>query len=408
MECHSWQVWILVFLRLSNPLSIQRKSYKATNFVRLCNRFDGWLLHPAMVTPVSVLWAQKAPTLISRLTAEWIWCVDFPSSYVMSFHVPTMSLCIFRCGMTPWPRQPKTGLMRACGSTGHLTSSGSWVKTSPSGQDGEWPLTPLPLPNICCSSQGWLSLRSHGRCLTAPFFFLLKVFALWPGDCLRNAPVTLQINKSCVFSHDPWGQRRILLVGFDFPFGKTGHLHVFLHFKILLRNNMRLEGIELILIVWLFSWCNQMIQAAFKPWVRHRKHYVHVFYTSSHSQSGTIWLPGQCSSVCSLQRQVSILLCKICLTNKPGHCGNKTNAEALKCGQFVNCECGFRAVYIIFQHLGLFHSFCGLSDHPWNKSNQIHIEKFGGNVTDFKNRGGKPEHVERTHTNNWKLLLPHT
>lgn len=139
-------------------------------------------------------------------------------------------LCAFRCGTTPWLRQPRTGPRPACGSTGHLTSSGSWVKTSLSGQDGEWPLTPFPLPNICCSSQGRLSLSSHGRCLAAPFVFLLKVFALWPGDCLRNAPVTLHINKSCVFSHDPWGQRRIPLVGLDFPFGNTGHLHVFLHF----------------------------------------------------------------------------------------------------------------------------------------------------------------------------------
>lgn len=57
--------------------------------------------------------------------------------------------------------------MPACGSMGHLTSSGSWVKTSLSGQDGEWPLTPLPPPwhllplsGVTLPQQSWSLLCS--------------------------------------------------------------------------------------------------------------------------------------------------------------------------------------------------------------------------------------------------------
>lgn len=217
--------------------------WKSDNSRCLCNWVDGWLLRLAMTTPVTELWTQL-PTIISHLT-EWESSVG-TFSYVMGFHIP----CVCRCGTTPWRREPRTGLMPASGSTGHLTSSGSWVKTSPSGQDGEWPLTPLPLTDICCSSQGWLSLSAvMVIALPPPSSFSERFFAQWPGDCLRNAPLTLQINKSCVFSHDPWGQKRIPLVGLDFPFGDTGYLHMFLHFEILLRNNTRLLGIQLILTI---------------------------------------------------------------------------------------------------------------------------------------------------------------
>lgn len=149
-------------------------------------------------------------------------------------------LFVFRCGTTPWLRQPRTGLTPACGSTGHLTSSGSWVKTSPSGQDGEWSVTPLPPPkHLLLSQQSWslpcspLLLSPKGFCTVTRWL---------PEECSCD-PSNKQ--KLCFFSHDPWGQRRIPLVGLDFPFGNTGHLHVFLHFSILLRNNMRLKGIQL-------------------------------------------------------------------------------------------------------------------------------------------------------------------
>lgn len=212
-----------------------------------------------MVPPVTVLWGQKAPTLISHHPADWRATVFYQLCNVSMF---PPCLCVFRCGTTLWPRQLRTGLMSACGSTGHLTSSGSWVKTSPSGQDGKWPLTSLPLLPTSAASLKDGSHSSHGCCLAAPFFFLLKSFALWPGDCLRNAPVTLQINKSCVFSHDPWGQRHIPLVGLDFPFGNTGHHHMFYTFRFLLRNSMRLKGEHFILtsresfIVKVFSYKN--------------------------------------------------------------------------------------------------------------------------------------------------------
>lgn len=102
-------------------------------------------------------------------------------------------LCVFRCGTTLSPRRPRTGLMPACGSTGHLTSSGSWVKTSPSGQDGKWPLTSLPLPNICCSSQGWLSLSLQSWSLPCSSLLLsLKLFCTvtqWLlGECSCDPP----------------------------------------------------------------------------------------------------------------------------------------------------------------------------------------------------------------------------
>ncbi len=223
----------LVFLRLSNPLSIQWKSYMghwAADFLCLCNWVDGWLLRLAMVTPATEPWAQKAATLISHLTAEWRCSVDifrelcngFPRSHLVS-------VCL---GVGRHPGKDGWGLGSCLPVGARATSPPQVPRSEPLRQD--WTVSdlwlPLPLPNICCSSQGWLSRSSHGRCLAAPFSFLLKVFALWPGDCLRNAPVTLKINKSCVFSHDPWGQRRIPLVGLDFPFGNTGHLPVLLHF----------------------------------------------------------------------------------------------------------------------------------------------------------------------------------
>lgn len=156
------------------------------------NSCDGWLL--ALITPVTGLWRQWTLTLrayISLLTGDLL--LIFSVSYVMDFHVPTMSLCVSRCGTTLSPRQPRTGLTSACGSTGHLTSSGSWVKTSPSGQDGKRPLTPLPLPNICCSSQGWLPLSLQSWSLPCSSLLLsLKIFVhcdpvaawgmlLWPS-----------------------------------------------------------------------------------------------------------------------------------------------------------------------------------------------------------------------------------
>ena len=72
-------------------------------------------------------------------------CHGFHGSHLVS---------VFRCGTTLLPRQLRSGLTPACGSTGQLTSSGSWVRTSLSGPAGEWPLTSLP--DICCSSQEWL------------------------------------------------------------------------------------------------------------------------------------------------------------------------------------------------------------------------------------------------------------
>lgn len=228
--------WILLFLSPSSPLSVPLKCYKgywATNFLHLRNPFWWMTSVPCHGnTCIGVVSARKSAD--SYLTCRcWmrICCWYFPSVMQRVFP-PCVGVC--RCGTTLWPRQPRTGLLPACGSTGHLTSSGSWVRTSPSGQDGEWPLTPPspppPPPSLTSAAplrDDSLSLSSHGRCPAAPFFSPLKVFALWPGDCLRNAPVTLHINKRCVSSHDPWGQRRIPLVGLDFPFGNTGHLHVF-------------------------------------------------------------------------------------------------------------------------------------------------------------------------------------
>ena len=113
-----------------------------------------------MATPVTGLWTHKAPTLMSHLAAEYDLVLIFSISYVMDVHVPTVSLCLScRCGTRLWLRRQRTGPTPACGSTGRLTSSGSWVKTSPSGQDGEWPLTPLtsaaPLRDDSLSEQSW-------------------------------------------------------------------------------------------------------------------------------------------------------------------------------------------------------------------------------------------------------------
>lgn len=161
-------------------------------------------------------------------------------------------VCAFRCGMTLWLRQLRTGLRPACGSMGRLTSSGSWVRTSPSGQDGEWlPLwLPAPLADICCSSQGGHSLSSHGRCLASPFFFLLKVLALWPSDCLRNAPVTAQINKRYISSNDPWGQKAHPFSGSWLSVWKRKAPLRVPYYKILLRNNKgNLRGMQFMLTV---------------------------------------------------------------------------------------------------------------------------------------------------------------
>lgn len=117
-----------------------------------------------------------------------------------------------------------------CWGLGACLPVGAWA-TSPPQVPGSKPLRqdrtvsdlwPLPPPHLLLL---WgMALSSHGRCLAAPFFFLLKVFALWPSDCVRNAPVTLQINKSSVSSHDPRGQKHIPVVGLDFPCGNLGHI----------------------------------------------------------------------------------------------------------------------------------------------------------------------------------------
>lgn len=144
-----------------------------------------------------------------------------------------LCLCMFRCGTTRLPRQPKTGPTPACGSTGRLTSSGSWVKTSLLGQAGKWPLTLSRLTSAALLP----SVSSHGRWLCSSLLHLLSepsyffFFTRWPSDCLRNAPVTLQINKSCVLSHDPWGQRCIPLVGlYWLSVWKSEALSCVLHF----------------------------------------------------------------------------------------------------------------------------------------------------------------------------------
>ena len=113
--------------------------------------------------------------------------------------------------------------------------TGRWVTFDPSSSSSS---SSSPFPDICCSSQGrlCLSLSSHGRCPAAPFFSPLKAFALWPGDCLRNAPVTLHINKSCVSSHDPWGQRRRPFSGSWLSIWKHRAPSRVLHFEILLRS----------------------------------------------------------------------------------------------------------------------------------------------------------------------------
>lgn len=144
---------------------------------------------------------------------------------VMQWFPRSHRVSVFRCGTTLLPRQPRAGLTPACGSTGRLTSSGSWVRTSPSGQAGEWPLTLLP-PHICCSSQGWLSFPPSAVMVigfAAPFcvFSLNHLFLSF----FFVAPMTLQINRNCVFSHDPWGQRCISLVGLSWlPARKRGAL----------------------------------------------------------------------------------------------------------------------------------------------------------------------------------------
>lgn len=144
-----------------------------------------------MVTPVTVLWAQKAPTLISHLPADWRSTVFYQLCNVSMF---PSCLCVCRCGTTLWPRQLRTGLMPACGSTGHLTSSGSWVKTSPSGQDGKWPLTSLPLFSTSAASlkdgslsqQSWLlpcsSLLLSLKILCTVTWWLLEECSCDPSD----------------------------------------------------------------------------------------------------------------------------------------------------------------------------------------------------------------------------------
>lgn len=105
-----------------------------------------------------------------------------------------LCLCMFRCGTTRLPRQPKTGPTPACGSMGRLTSSGSWVKTSLLGQAGKWPLTlsrltsAAPLrddsPSLC--QQSWslaLQLPSASSLWTILFLFFHAVTQWLLEEC---------------------------------------------------------------------------------------------------------------------------------------------------------------------------------------------------------------------------------
>lgn len=162
-----WQVWksnILWTIMLWSYLTfchhgkgLMYKSViwrmKQLTFVLLCNCFDGWL--DASCHGNTCKSAMNSESVDSYLASHCWMRHRWRRSYMYIFHqlcngfpcFHHVYVCVcFRCGTTLWLRQLRTGLMPACGSMGHLISSGSWVKTSPSGQDGEWPLTPPPPP----------------------------------------------------------------------------------------------------------------------------------------------------------------------------------------------------------------------------------------------------------------------
>lgn len=69
------------------------------------------------------------------------------------------------------------------------------------------PWHPFPLPNICCSSQGWLTLSSS--CCPPqqpPSYFSWRSLHCDLGTAWGMLLWPFYINKSCTCSHDPWGQ----------------------------------------------------------------------------------------------------------------------------------------------------------------------------------------------------------
>lgn len=114
-------------------------------------------------------------------------------------------VCVFRCGTTLLPRQPRTGLTPAFGSTARLTSSGSWVKTSLSGQAGEWPLTPLTTPTPTSAAplrDDSPSLRQQSWSLALQ---LPSASSLWTIFFFHM--VTQWLLEEC--SHDPSNKQKL-------------------------------------------------------------------------------------------------------------------------------------------------------------------------------------------------------
>lgn len=157
-------------------------------------------------------------------------------------------LCVFRCGTTPWLRQPRTGLMPACGSTGHLTSSGSSVKTSPSGQDGEWPLTPPPPPQHLLLLSGMTRSQQSWSLPCSPLLLSPKGFCTVTRWLLEECSCDPSNKQKLCFQ--PWPMRTKA-----HPFSGSW-LSIWKHRApsrvatlFLLRSNTRLKGIQLILTV---------------------------------------------------------------------------------------------------------------------------------------------------------------
>lgn len=146
-------VFIPVFSKLSSSLSSERVT-RDTGQLTHCTYVTDLMDHCCRGNPCNSAMSSKVPCLIWHLATRWRSAVVLIVFHQLRNRLKCLPLFVLRCGTTLWQRRQRTGLMPACGSTGHLTSSGSSVRTSPSGQDGEWPLTspPSPSPDICCSS----------------------------------------------------------------------------------------------------------------------------------------------------------------------------------------------------------------------------------------------------------------